>query len=85
VQGRGYTDQRTHTWAITRSAPTIEGAFRVYPGTWSVASFTAPLDYSASFVYTITALYPQGCGSTVLTVSPPRPDPRLIPRLAVVV
>src|ERR1044071_1909834 len=36
VQGPGYTDQRTHTWTITGSAPTVEGAFRVYAGTWSV-------------------------------------------------
>ncbi len=36
VQGPGYTDQQTHTWTITGGAPTVEGAFRIYPGTWSV-------------------------------------------------
>jgi hypothetical protein len=36
VTGPGYTDQQTHTWAITGSSPAVEGAFRVYPGTWSV-------------------------------------------------
>ena len=36
VQGPGYTDQMTHTW-VMGGAPTVDGAFRVYPGTWSVA------------------------------------------------
>jgi hypothetical protein len=36
VQGPGYTDQQTHTWTITGGLPTIEGAFRVYAGTWTV-------------------------------------------------
>lgn len=36
VTGPGYTDQQTHTWTITGSTPTVQGAFRVYPGTWSV-------------------------------------------------
>jgi hypothetical protein len=36
VAGPGYTDQQTHTWTITGSTPTVQGAFGVYPGTWSV-------------------------------------------------
>jgi hypothetical protein len=36
VQGPGYSDQQTHTWTLTGGTPTVEGAFRVYPGTWSV-------------------------------------------------
>ena len=36
VQGPGYTDQQTHTWNLTGGTPTIEGAFRIYAGTWSV-------------------------------------------------
>jgi hypothetical protein len=36
VQGPGYTDQRTHTWTLAGGTPTVEGAFRVYPATWSV-------------------------------------------------
>jgi hypothetical protein len=36
VQGPGYTEHETHTWMIAGGAPTLEGAFRVYPGTWSV-------------------------------------------------
>jgi hypothetical protein len=36
VQGPGYTDQQTHTWTLAGGTPTVEGAFRVYPGTWSV-------------------------------------------------
>jgi hypothetical protein len=36
VQGPGYSDQQTHTWTLTGGPPTVEGAFRVYPGTWSV-------------------------------------------------
>jgi hypothetical protein len=35
VTGPGYADQQTHTWTIT-GTPTVEGAFRVYQGTWSV-------------------------------------------------
>ena len=35
VQGPGYSDSETHTWTITGPA-TVEGAFRVYPATWSV-------------------------------------------------
>lgn len=37
VQGPGYTDQQIHTWILTGGPPTVEGAFRIYPGTWSVA------------------------------------------------
>jgi hypothetical protein len=36
VTGPGYTDQQTHTWTITGSTPTVSGAFRVYPGSWSI-------------------------------------------------
>ena len=36
VQGPGYADQQIHTWTITGGAPTVEGAFRVYAGTWTV-------------------------------------------------
>jgi hypothetical protein len=36
VQGPGYTEHQTHTWTITGGTPTVEGAFRIYPGTWSV-------------------------------------------------
>jgi hypothetical protein len=36
VQGPGYTDQQTHTWTIAGGAPTVQGAFHVYAGTWSV-------------------------------------------------
>ena len=37
VQGRGYTDQQTHTWVMGGGAPTVQGAFYVYPATWSAA------------------------------------------------
>ena len=36
VQGPGYSERQTHTWMMTGATPTIEGAFRVYPATWSV-------------------------------------------------
>src|SRR5687767_1910146 len=36
VQGAGYRDQQTHTWTMS-GAPAVEGAFRVYPATWTVA------------------------------------------------
>src|SRR3954469_22318855 len=36
VQGQGYTDHQTHTWQLSGGAPTVEGAFRIYGGTWSV-------------------------------------------------
>jgi hypothetical protein len=36
VSGPGYSDQQTHTWMITGGTPTVQGAFRLYPGTWSV-------------------------------------------------
>ena len=36
VQGPGYTDQQTHTWTIGGGAPTAQGAFQIYAGTWSV-------------------------------------------------
>jgi len=36
VQGPGYTDQQTHTWTLSGGTPSVEGAFRIYPGTWTV-------------------------------------------------
>jgi hypothetical protein len=36
VRGPGYTDQQTHTWTMPGGTPTVAGAFRVYPATWSV-------------------------------------------------
>ena len=36
VTGPGYTDQQTHTWTMTGGAPTVQGAFRIFPATWSV-------------------------------------------------
>ena len=36
VSGQGYSAQQTHTWMIRGGAPRVEGAFRVYPATWSV-------------------------------------------------
>ncbi len=36
VSGQGYTDQQTHTWMLNGGTPTVTGAFRVYPATWSV-------------------------------------------------
>jgi hypothetical protein len=36
VRGPGYTDQQTHTWTLTGGAPTVQGAFHVYAGTWAV-------------------------------------------------
>src|ERR1051325_10699790 len=37
VQGAGYSHQETQTWTVLGGTPTIQGAFRVYPGTWSVS------------------------------------------------
>src|ERR1051325_719653 len=37
VQGAGYSHQETQTWTVLGGAPTIQGAFRIYPGTWSVS------------------------------------------------
>lgn len=36
VSGQGYTDHQTQTWTMTGGNPTVSGAFRVYPATWSV-------------------------------------------------
>lgn len=36
VSGDGYSDKQTHTWTITGGTPTVSGAFREYPATWSV-------------------------------------------------
>ncbi len=35
VRGPGYTDQQTHTWTMG-GTPSVQGAFYVYPATWSV-------------------------------------------------
>jgi hypothetical protein len=36
IQGPGYTERQTHTWAMSGGGPSLEGAFRIYPATWSV-------------------------------------------------
>jgi hypothetical protein len=36
VSGPGYVDRQTHTWTIVGDTATVEGAFRVFRGTWSV-------------------------------------------------
>jgi hypothetical protein len=36
VVGPGYADRRSHTWILTGGAPRIEGAFTVFPASWSV-------------------------------------------------
>jgi hypothetical protein len=36
VSGQGYSDHQTHTWTLGGGTPTVSGAFRVYPATWSV-------------------------------------------------
>ena len=36
VSGQGYSDQQTHTWTMSGGTPTVSGAFRVHPATWSV-------------------------------------------------
>ena len=36
AQGQGYSNQQTHTWVFTGTTPTVEGAFRLYPATWTV-------------------------------------------------
>lgn len=36
VRGPGYSDQQTHTWTMDKGAPVVQGAFHIYPGTWSV-------------------------------------------------
>src|SRR3954449_3158679 len=37
TQGPGYSSQQTHTWTMTGGVPTVQGAMRLYPGTWSVS------------------------------------------------
>ncbi len=38
VQGPGgYSDQQTHTWVMSVGTPVVQGAFRIYQATWSVA------------------------------------------------
>ena len=32
----GYSDQQTHTWVMSGGTPAVQGAFRIYPATWSV-------------------------------------------------
>jgi len=36
IRGPGYADQQIHTWTMAGGTPTVQGAFRVYAGTWSV-------------------------------------------------
>ena len=36
IQGPGYSEQAIHTWTITGATPSVEGAFRVYAGSWAV-------------------------------------------------
>ncbi|HSE51340.1 MAG TPA: hypothetical protein VLB00_04080, partial [Gemmatimonadales bacterium] len=36
AQGQGYANQQTHTWVLTGTTPTVDGAFRLYPATWTV-------------------------------------------------
>ena len=35
VTGPGYSEQETHTWIITGGTPTLQGAIRVYAGSWT--------------------------------------------------
>ena len=35
VQGAGYSDRQLHTWTMAGGTPKVEGAFRVYPATWT--------------------------------------------------
>ncbi len=66
AQGQGYANQQTHTWVLTGTTPTVEGAFRLYPATWTVAG-----QGSRQRV--------MGDGRTVVeqwtTAGPPRPAP----------
>ncbi len=36
VGGAGYNDRQTHLWMLSGVAPTVQGAMRIYPATWSV-------------------------------------------------
>ena len=36
MSGPGYVDRQTHTWSTTGETATVEGAFHVFRGTWSV-------------------------------------------------
>ena len=66
AQGQGYANQQTHTWVLTSTTPTVEGAFRLYPATWTVTG-----QGSRQRV--------MGDGRTVVeqwtTAGPPRPAP----------
>src|SRR4051812_13396129 len=37
THGQGYSSQQTHTWTITGGVPTVQGAMRLYPATWTVS------------------------------------------------
>jgi hypothetical protein len=37
VQGPGYSHHETHTWTLSGSSPTLQGAIHVFPATWSVS------------------------------------------------
>ena len=36
VAGSGYSDRRTHTWVMPGGSSAVQGAFYVYPATWTV-------------------------------------------------
>ena len=36
VRGPGYNDHQTHTWVMSGGTAAVEGAFHIYPATWSV-------------------------------------------------
>ena len=37
VNAGGYTQRETQTWTLTGAAPTQQGAFEIYPATWTVS------------------------------------------------
>jgi hypothetical protein len=37
THGQGYASQQTQTWMMTGGVPTVQGAMRLYPATWSVS------------------------------------------------
>jgi hypothetical protein len=67
----GYNVSRNDLGRLTPSPLTSTGAVTYFV---QKPAFTAPLDYSTAYVYTFTALYPNGCGTTTLHVTPPWPN-----------
>jgi hypothetical protein len=65
----GYTVSRNDLGTLTPTPLPQAGMWIHKP------AFTAPVNFSAQYVYTFTALYPNGCGATNLTVSPRSPSP----------